>query len=267
MCLILFSWQSDPERPLIIAANRDEFYHRESARLASWPNSSITAGRDLQAGGTWMGVTRSGRFAAVTNYRRPADMGKTFPRSRGQLCQAFLEDHCSPETFLQKIAHYAMEIGGFNLLVGDHKQLSYASNRFKTQDNRDNYQYQAQLKPGIYGLSNQLLDSPWPKVETGKQSLAEKLQKNCGESELLSILENRDLADDSQLPDTGIGLERERFLAPRFIASDKYGTRASTLLIRYTSGMQTITEQSWQPQGERSVKTHLCLPIDASHKD
>lgn len=257
MCLILFAWQQDPERPLIVTANRDEFYHRKTAILAPWENSPIIAGQDLQAGGTWMGITAQGRFAAVTNYRRPADMHKTFPLSRGQLCQDFLQQEISVDDFLHQLDHSAMDAGGFNLLVSDGNQLGYASNRFQNDRQQDLYRYQSQLQPGIYGLSNELLDSPWPKVEAGKQALAKKLLENPNEDELLAILENRFVADDHLLPNTGIGMERERFLAPRFIAtSDEYGTRASTLLIRYTSGAQSFIEQSWLPLGSKATRTH-----------
>ncbi|WP_028299725.1 NRDE family protein [Oceanospirillum beijerinckii] len=257
MCLILFSWQQDSERPLIVTANRDEFYHRETSALTLWPNSPVVAGRDLQAGGTWMGITTSGRFAAVTNYRRPADMTQTFPLSRGQLCQDFLQQDWSVKAFLEQLSSSAMDAGGFNLLVSDGEQLGYASNRFQDQRGYDHYRYNSQLEPGIYGLSNHLLDTPWPKVTQGKQALAEKLHDNANEDELLSILENTLVADDNLLPDTGIGLERERFLAPRFIASStEYGTRASSLLIRYRSGAQSFIEQSWQQNGTQAVRTY-----------
>lgn len=257
MCLILFSWQQDSERPLIVTANRDEFYHRETAAFAPWKDSSVVAGQDLQAGGTWMGITTSGRFAAVTNYRRPTDMGRTFPLSRGQLCQDFLHKELSVETFLDQLQTSAMDAGGFNLLVSDGQQIGYASNRFQDKQGRDHYHYHSKLEPGIYGLSNHLLDTPWPKVEQGKQALAEKLRNNANEDELLSILENPLVADDYLLPDTGIGLERERFLAPRFIAtSTEYGTRASSLFIRYRSGAQSFIEQSWQPLGTKAVRTY-----------
>lgn len=277
MCLILFSWQPETFTPLVVVANRDEFYQRETARLAHWQNSPVIAGKDLQAGGTWMGITREGRFAAVTNYRQAADMKQAFSLSRGLLCQRFLEGNMSIEAYLDTLAADAMKAGGFNLLLGTGTQMAWATNRYPHEKGHHRFYYQADLPSGIYGLSNHLLDSPWPKVCRGKKHLAmllsqpqlqrqsvqkkQSVQEHLSETTLLQTVRDSALPDDNQLPDTGIGIEKERFLAPAFIASsDQYGTRASTLLIRDKQGNQTMTEQSWGAFGQQGSCTRIYLP-------
>ncbi len=275
MCIILFSWQKNRHFPLVVAANRDEFYQRPTSELAYWEKSNIIAGRDLQAGGTWLGITQSGRFAAVTNFRQATDMHNRYPLSRGKLCQNFLEGSMSPECYLEELADIAMDTGGFNLLVSNGKTMGYGCNRFSTEEGIPYYGFEPHLPAGIYGLSNHRLDTDWPKVRQSKQlmtefiaSLAEReTSPNKGhaphilnEEHLLPIITHSEEAADHELPDTGIGLDKERFLSPSFINSSMdYGTRASTILIRNNSGQQTIMEQIWHPCGQTGVRTLVCL--------
>lgn len=266
MCLILFSWQKHKTYPLVVAANRDEFYQRPTAPLAVWENSPVVAGRDLQAGGTWMGITEGGRFAAVTNFRQASDMANSYPISRGKLCQDFLESTLSPNAFLKEVAASAMEIGGFNLLVSDGQTLGYGCNRFGIEHGKAYYDFDPELSPGIYGLSNHRLNTPWPKVRHSKhlmEAFMEELMTTTeplNECHFLTVVANDQEAEDHELPDTGIGLDKERFLSPSFIRSSMdYGTRASTILIRNHSGRQTLMEQTWHPGGQTGVRTLICL--------
>ncbi|OPX54267.1 Uncharacterized conserved protein, contains NRDE domain [Oceanospirillum multiglobuliferum] len=263
MCLILFAWQVDLERPLILAANRDEFYQRPTATLAQWQDLPVIAGQDLQEGGTWLGITPSGRFAAVTNYRQASEMGQRYPISRGELCRRFLSSETPIEQFLSSLEIEAQNIGGFNLLLSDGKQMAYASNRFGAETGNPYYQSKMCLEPGVYGLSNHRLNSPWPKVTTGIAELQQQVSKVQNDLQLsqalFEILENQIQADDSLLPDTGIGLEKERFLAPRMIASStEYGTRASTVLIKSQDGIQTLIEQSYAALSKKQIKNIFC---------
>lgn len=267
MCLILFAWQMNPERPLILAANRDEFYQRPTAALSKWQNAPLIAGRDLLEGGTWLGITASGRFAAVTNYRQASEMGKRYPISRGALCRDFLSHHSSIDDFLLQLEKDAFNIGGFNLLLSDGQRMAYASNRFNAESGKPCYQTQPQLPPGIYGLSNHLLNSPWPKVTTGITTLTQQLAQPIDNDHSLShqlfeMLSSQALDDDALLPDTGIGIEKERFLAPRMIASStEYGTRASTVLIKSQDGTQTLIEQSYTQLGLKQGKQIICTEM------
>lgn len=266
MCLILFSWQKDQTYPLVVAANRDEFYQRPTSPLSVWDNSPVIAGQDLSAGGTWMGITESGRFAAVTNYRQASEMNHTYPISRGKVCQDFLEGTMTPAEFLTETASHAMDIGGFNLLVSDGQTLGYGCNRFGAETDNAYYDFDPELAAGTYGLSNHRLDTPWPKVRHSKR-LMEAFMKELTDSHyplnedaFLAVVANDEEAADHELPDTGIGLDKERFLSPSFIRSSMdYGTRASTILIRNHSGRQTLMEQTWHPGGQKGVRTLICL--------
>ena len=221
MCLIVFEISEDPARGLLLAANRDEFYDRPTLAAAAWDDSpEIFAGRDLVGGGTWLGVSQSGRFAAVTNYRDPkAPKGS---RSRGELVSGFLSSEVPIGDYLDGIAGAASEFSGFNLIVGqagtNGVEASYFSNREGVVRH---------LKPGVYGLSNHLLDTPWPKVRRAKELFSTKA---ADDEALFELLSDRRLASDDELPDTGIGLERERLLSPIFIETPIYGTRCSTVV-------------------------------------
>lgn len=242
MCLILFAINAHPRYRLIVAANRDEFYARPTTTAAFWTDApKVFAGRDLAAGGTWLGITRTGRFAAVTNYREPrAPAGK---KSRGGLTKDFLVGNETPENYLLEIEKAKNDYSGFNLLVGNfganETELFYFSNRGGKPE---------KLSGGIYGLSNALLNGGWHKVETGKERLTKILQTSgeINRQELLEILSDRRAAPDSKLPRTGVGIERERVLSSAFIETENYGTRLSTVLtIECGNGRVSFTEKTF----------------------
>ncbi len=223
MCLITFAYNVHPSYRLILAANRDEFYERPSSSADFWKDHpKVLAGRDLKSRGTWLGITRDGKFAAVTNYRDPSAF-KSGARSRGSLVSRYLTGKQNADHYLKKIASQVDRYNGFNLLLGDNHDIFVFSSRGEMQ----------KLKPGIYGLSNHLLNSPWPKVTRSKRMLKAALEKkgDALEEELFSLLADRCVAPDSKLPETGIGLEWERILSPAFIQSPIYGTRSSTILL------------------------------------
>ncbi|MRR15173.1 MAG: NRDE family protein [Deltaproteobacteria bacterium] len=223
MCLIIFAYNVHPNYRLILAANRDEFYERPSAPADFWAkHPQVLAGIDLKEKGTWLGVTKGGKFAAITNYRDPASWKEDAP-SRGGLVSRYLTGSSPAEKYLQRISARAPEYNGFNLLLGDTRDIFVYSNRGSLQ----------KLTPGIYGLSNRLLDTPWPKVRRGKKLLMAALDKKGAELEeaLFAALADRRVPPDSQLPETGVNLEWERMLSPMFIASPVYGTRSSTILL------------------------------------
>lgn len=223
MCLILFAYKVHPAYPLILAANRDEFYERPSAPADFWSgHPQVLAGIDLKEKGTWLGVTKGGKFAAITNYRDPASWKEDAP-SRGGLVSRYLTGSSSAEKYLKRISARASAYNGFNLLLGDARDIFVYSNRGEMQ----------KIAPGIYGLSNRLLDTPWPKVRRGKKLLKAALDKKGAELEeaLFALLADRRVPPDSQLPETGVELEWERMLSPMFIASPVYGTRSSTILL------------------------------------
>jgi uncharacterized protein with NRDE domain len=223
MCLILFAYNIHPSYRLILAANRDEFYDRPSTPADFWiKHPQVLAGLDLKAKGTWLGVTKEGKFAAITNYRDPASW-KTEAPSRGKLVSRYLTGASNPEKYLKSISKKAHAYNGFNFLLGDLKDLFVYSNRGETQ----------KLSDGIYGLSNRLLETPWPKVKRGKKLLKAALTQKGEELEeaLFALLADRHVPPDSQLPQTGLNLEWERILSPMFITSPIYGTRSSTILL------------------------------------
>lgn len=235
MCILLFQWQPDSELPLILAGNRDEFYARPT-EAARW-RDDIFCGLDLRAGGTWLGVTRSGRFAAVTNFREPLQEPAPGIRSRGDLPLGFLQDaNISAEAYCREIERTQNNYGPFNLLVGDRHQLWYLSNRGAAPQ---------PVAPGLHGLSNGLLDTPWPKVARGKQLLAHAIGQGASEADLLALLTDRHQPDASELPQTGVPDALEKLVAPIFIESAQYGTRCSTLLWLPPSGEPRISEHRW----------------------
>lgn len=219
MCLIAIAWRAHPDFPLVVAANRDEWRDRPAAPAHWWPDHpGLLAGRDLRAGGTWMGITRGGRFAAVTNFRDPSERDST-ALSRGDLVAQFLLGGDDPERYLGALAGRASRYNGFNLLVGDGRSLLYFGSR--------EGEVRA-VEPGVHALSNHLLDEPWPKVTKAREAL--RLALGDGDEPLFAMLSDAERAPDERLPDTGVGLERERMLSPVLIAGPAYGTRASTVL-------------------------------------
>ena len=242
MCLIAFALDAHPAYRLVVAANRDELYARPTAPAAWWADApDVLAGRDLREGGTWMGVTRAGRFAAVTNYRDPGFAQAPDAPSRGALVADFLRGSADAESYVHRLAERAAEYNGFNLLVGDDAGLFYLSNR--TDGVR-------RLEPGVYGLSNALLDTPWPKVLRARRAMADALSAADGDAldaPLWEALADRVIAADDALPDTGVGAERERLLSPPFIRTDVYGTRASSVLTLARDGEVRFVERSVAP--------------------
>lgn len=238
MCLIFVAWRVHHDYPLVVAANRDEFFARPTAPAGFWAETpNILAGRDLEAGGTWMGITRSGRFAALTNYRDPAQMRTGVP-SRGGLVSGFLSSNSSAESYLNAIAKVARECNGYNLLIGDGENLWWSSN----VDGQSR-----SLPPGVYGVSNHLLDTPWPKVGAGKSALTGAIENLPDEAGLFELLRDDSLHPDEHLPQTGVPLEWERLLSAAFVKSPAYGTRSSTVLKRDSSGWICFDEQTWLP--------------------
>ncbi|MDX1802919.1 MAG: NRDE family protein [Alcanivorax sp.] len=238
MCIVLFDWQPGSQTPLRLAANRDEF-HARPAEPARW-RGDIFCGLDLSAGGTWLGIHRDGRMAVVTNYREPITERQPGERSRGQLPMAFLESDQSPEAFCRALADEQHHYGAFNLLVSDRQQLWYLGNR--------GAEPQA-VAAGVHGLSNGLLDDPWPKVERGKQRLDDALNQGGKLEQLLTVVNDPYQPDDAHLPDTGVGLQLERLVAPIFIRSVQYGTRASSAVIVSADDGPQMLEQGWQSDG------------------
>ena len=237
MCLVLLAWDSHPDFRLVVGANRDEFYARPTAPAEWWSDApDVLAGRDLRDGGTWMGVTRAGRFAAVTNVREPQAYRVGAP-SRGFLAANFLMSRAPALGFAAGLMPIAPTFNGFNLLLFDGTTLAWLSNRAAGART---------LPPGVYGLSNHLLDTPWPKVVMGKADLREALAgpADALEARLFASLARRDPAPDAGLPRTGIDAERERALSSAFIATPEYGTRCSTVLLVGRDGEVTLTERT-----------------------
>ena len=246
MCLIVLAWKASPAVRLAVAANRDEFFARPAARAAWWEDApDVFAGRDLRAGGTWMGVTRSGRFGALTNFRDLAAPRKSDAPSRGSLVEDFLRKEEGPAAFLSRLARNSSTFEGFNLLVSDGGEIWSFSNAEKSGP--------VGLAPGIYGLSNHFLETPWPKVAAARErlepALAEAPDLEDLEGRLITLLEDRSLAPDASLPDTGLPLAWERALSAAFVVLPDYGTRASTVLVVGADGEARFTERTFGAGG------------------
>lgn len=256
MCLILIAHQLSEQIPLLVLANRDEFYARPTAAAERWDGTpGMVAGRDLVSGGTWFGA-RNKRWATVTNIREGVRDKQEHNRSRGWLVRDYLQGDLSPMDFLESIKATTDEFAGFNLLLGDDLELCYTSNRETTA---------RLLPPGLYGLSNHLLDTPWPKVEKGKRGLNKRLNEGpINQESAFALLADTTRAADTDLPETGIPLGWERALSSIFVSMPQYGTRCSTLLLtkaegcrmfverRFTDGPQTweTSEFFWEAQSK-----------------
>lgn len=255
MCLVLIALDSHPSFPLIVAANRDEFYDRPTAAAAFWADGpAVLGGRDLTAGGTWLGVDRTGRFAAVTNYRQ-GQREAAGVRSRGLLVSEFLLSKVSAREHLERVARDAGYYHGFNLIAADAGGLYYFSNR------------EGQLRtltPGVYGLSNHLLDTAWPKVTSTKTAFGALLTGAVSDPTegLFALLSDRNRPADDQLPSTGIGREWERLLSSAFIVSDDYGTRSSTVLLVGRDGVVVFAERSFGPRGVPTGQARFEFPLE-----
>jgi uncharacterized protein with NRDE domain len=231
MCLIAIAWKAHPDYQLVVAANRDEWRARPTAPADWWEGRpGLLAGRDLEAGGTWMGVTRGGRFCAVTNFRDPSGKRGT-ARSRGELVADFLSVDESPAAYCARLAARAGDYNGFNLLAGFGDSLVYFGSREGEARG---------VEPGIHALSNHLLDEPWPKVRRAREAMRESVGN--GDEPLFAMLSDATPGHDGELPDTGVGLAWERRLSPALITGEDYGTRASTVL-RIAAGGQVRFEE------------------------
>ncbi|MFO1401876.1 MAG: NRDE family protein [Steroidobacteraceae bacterium] len=240
MCLVLLAWRVHPEYPLVLAANRDEFHARAAAPAAWWDEpAGLLAGRDLDAGGTWLGVTRDARFAVLTNYRDPGRHAAAAP-SRGALVTHALSRPEPLEATLGWLARAAPAYNGFNLLFSDGERLGVYESVPGTG---------RELPPGVYGLSNHLLDTPWPKVTAAKSQLAAALTQLPEEAPLRELLRDGRPAEDAELPRTGLSLEWERLLSSAFIRAPGYGTRCSTIVLVDRRGTVRFEESSWDEAG------------------
>ena len=242
MCLILFATQAHANYPLIVAANRDEAYARPAARAAFWSDHpDIFGGRDLEQGGTWLGIARTGRFAAITNYRqRPR--AALAPRSRGEIARNFLSGSADTPEYLETIARREHDYRGYSLIAGTLDQLYFYSNRAERM---------GPVSSGVHGLSNHLLDEPWPKVQRGIEVLGELLEadEETLNRKLFECLADRTPAPDPLLPDTGLDLERERASSAAFIPGASYGTRASTVVLVSSTGEVLFCERTFGAHG------------------
>ncbi|NRA83209.1 MAG: NRDE family protein [Gammaproteobacteria bacterium] len=252
MCVLFVANKVSDLYPLIIIANRDEFHRRPTAKLAQWPDSAIIAGQDLEALGTWLGVNVDGRIAALTNVRGPQFI-KPQPPSRGELVTDYLNSLASPTEFGPKLQPIAAQYSGFNLLYGTADQLF-------TFNNTTN-----QVLPiteGCHGLSNAALNDHWPKVQRGVSQLEAYLAttERVDANELVTLMQCNIKAPDHLLPDTGVGIELERFLSPIFIIGDEYGTRCSTILLYDRHQQLTIFEYSYHKDGQICDKVEIKLP-------
>ncbi|MCM0045631.1 MAG: NRDE family protein [Burkholderiaceae bacterium] len=235
MCLIVFAWKLIPQCPLVLAANRDEFFERPTRPAGWWDDHpDVYAGRDLQAGGTWLGIDRRGRIAALTNIRN-GQAPAADKRSRGELVANFLGGDAEPRAYLDQVRETAGHYNGFNLLIGDEQALYWVSNEGATEFKS--------LEPGIYGLSNGTLDAPWPKVVRAKAQFASLLCTGAPDDAYYEMLADTTRPADSRLPDTGVSLEWERLLSPICIESESYGTRASSLVRLHAGGHAELRER------------------------
>jgi len=256
MCLVLLALKAHPDYPLIVAANRDEFYDRPTDPAGFWSDDPLVlGGRDREAGGTWLGVDRQGRFAAVTNYRQ-GEREKPAPRSRGLLVSDYLSGNSGTPEYMERVQREAGLYNGFNLIAGDASALWYFSNREGQVRN---------LRPGVYGLSNHLLDTPWPKVASTKSAFAALLKESGSKlsDELFALLSDRNRAADGLLPSTGIGQEWEHLLSSAFIASDQYGTRSSTVVLMGRDRRIIFRERTFGPHGSRGAEARFEIPSGA----
>jgi uncharacterized protein with NRDE domain len=248
MCLILFAWQTHSEYPLIVAANRDEFYARRT-RPASWWGQAVSllAGRDEEAGGTWLGINRRGRFAVVTNVRAPNERNP-HATSRGLLVLSALQTSQPMREWLDDCVSRAHSFNGFNLIVsepvavgsrGPGAELVYLSNRLDNGVHR--------LQPGVYGLSNAFLDTPWPKVTRAVTAFSCQIAQRVSTDNLLKLMAEREVAGELELPSTGIPRDWERALSAIQIRANGYGTRATTILTVRRDGLVSFVERSFDP--------------------
>ncbi len=274
MCLLVLAWNTHPRYRLVIAANRDEYHDRPAAPLRLWPApADILAGQDLRAGGTWLGTDRRRRFGIVTNFRDPPTesepvtvpggrapgprilRGRSPPesaRSRGGLIPRYLGGTAGPGEYLGALEAEAAEYGGFNLLLADGESLWYASNRAAP--------FAQALSPGVYGLSNERLDTPWPKLRRVRRGFEAWLQAgSADDGGLFALLEDRTPAGEEDLSGAGFSPEWERALSSPFVLHERYGTRCSTIVAIEPAGGCYVAERRFEPSGVPSGETEYCL--------
>lgn len=251
MCLLFYCRDAHPELPFILLANRDEFYDRPTRPAGFWAGDpAVLAGRDLRRHGTWLGITRTGRWAALTNFREPSEAA--FERSRGDIVRDYLTGDRSARDFAAALQPVAAEYDGFNLLLGDARESLWLSNRGGSLRT---------LGPGVYGLSNHLLETPWPKVRHGKRNLSAQLRRRPVVDRLFEPLADRTVYEDD-LPDTGVDPAVERMLSSAFIASPRYGTRSSTLIMVNRDRKAYFEERTYdRPAGGAGRPDEYCAKI------
>jgi uncharacterized protein with NRDE domain len=267
MCLIVFAWQAHPDYPLVLAGNRDEFYTRRTRAAAWWGQAvSLLAGQDEEAGGTWFGITRRGRIAALTNVRAPTERNPHAP-SRGALVLAALQTPEPVDRWLQRHAHRTPVFNGFNLLAGDIMPsevraagtLHYYSNRLEAPARA--------LAPGVYGLSNAFLDTPWPKVTRAVAQFACSIANRVRVDDLLELMGDRELARDTELPSTGVPTDWERALSAIQIRANGYGTRATTVLTVRADGLVSFFERTFDTSDpQHAADRHYEFMIDTASR-
>lgn len=251
MCFIVFAYQCHPDYLLVLAANRDEYHARPAAPAGFWEEAQdILAGKDLEQQGTWLGVSRRGRLAALTNYRDPASFIPGAP-SRGQLVKNFLCSGVAPLRYIDGLRVTRDKYNGYNLLLMNGAEMWHYSNKSDAA---------TKIAPGLHGLSNRLLDTPWPKVERGKAALGRiiKGSENITAESLFELLSDQQQAPDSNLPETGVSLSWERLLSSIFIQNDVYGTRCSTVLLVKRDGSAHFYERSFTKDGRRKGSDLAC---------
>lgn len=254
MCLVVFAWNAHPDYKLVLAANRDEYHARPARALGWWADQpDILAGRDLQAGGTWLAAHRAGRFATVTNYHEHARPPEK-KRSRGALVTDFVAGNASPAEYGQMIA--SAEYAGFSLLVADSREIACVSNRNgETKP----------LSPGVYGLSNATLDTPWPKVVRSRTALASLIESGqLNETTLMHLLADRTPASIADIDAAQLPFNIARARTAPFIVTPDYGTRCSTVCLWSNSGQVVLHEHRFDPEGKTVGKSRFSFQIDAS---
>lgn len=258
MCVLALAWQTHPEYPLLFAGNRDERHARATLAAGWWPDApQVLGGRDAEAGGSWLGITRRGRFAVVTNIREPGTPPPPNPPSRGALVADYLAGALQPAALLPILQRSGTRYAGFNLLwgqlTGNVPQLFYYANRGGPA---------GELAPGVYGLSNHLLNTPWPKVQILKHTIQAQLAGTPDCAALFTALADRTPAPDSELPDTGVGLERERRLSAPCVVNPVYGTRASTVILLRQDGQINFEERPLTPDGTAGAARQFTFTVE-----
>lgn len=252
MCLLIIAYKVHPKYRVILIANRDEYYSRPSEHLNFWKeNPSVLAGKDLKWDGTWLGITRKGHFAAVTNYRDPSGL-KENRTSRGLLVRRYLETDIKPSDYLNEVKKYSSKYNPFNLVLGNREELWYYSNRADIK----------RLEPGIYGLSNHLLDTPSAKVEKAKEVIKRMVEQDQIDIEtIFSLLKDRSIPPDNETLGTEVEYKKEQMLTPIFIETSDYGTRSSSIMLMENKTVH-FYEQNYTPTsslGDRRIEFHIIL--------